>query len=134
MCALIYHLSIVVNKGHLCLPLYFSDPKLCEDLEEFKDLTLKDFTYVGTLGMGGFGRVELVCYKWSLDGEPTLYAGSTKQGQNKDVCSQVFKEKAHSRYTSAGTHLFREKDHVGCKMSLHSQVHTHPQWNLGPDT
>ena len=23
-------------------------------------MTLKDFTYVGTLGMGGFGRVELV--------------------------------------------------------------------------
>jgi len=53
--------TIVVNKGHLYLPPYFSDPKLCEDLEEFKDLTLKDFTYVGTLGMGGFGRVELVC-------------------------------------------------------------------------
>ena len=32
-----------------------------QDLEEFKDLTLADFTFVGTLGMGGFGRVELVC-------------------------------------------------------------------------
>ena len=39
----------------------FSDIKLQKDLEEFKDLTLKDFTYIGTLGMGGFGRVELVC-------------------------------------------------------------------------
>ena len=38
-----------------------SEPKLQRDLEEFKDLTLKDFTYIGTLGMGGFGRVELVC-------------------------------------------------------------------------
>ena len=32
-----------------------------QDLEEFKDLTLAEFTFVGTLGMGGFGRVELVC-------------------------------------------------------------------------
>ena len=39
----------------------YSDIKLQKDLEEFKDLTLKDFTYIGTLGMGGFGRVELVC-------------------------------------------------------------------------
>ena len=31
-----------------------------EDLEEFKDMTLLDFTLIGTLGMGGFGRVELV--------------------------------------------------------------------------
>lgn len=40
--------------------LLCSELKLHQDLEEFKDLTLKDFIYIGTLGMGGFGRVELV--------------------------------------------------------------------------
>jgi len=47
----------------MAICVFLSDPKLEEELEEFKDLTLKDFTYVGTLGMGGFGRVELVSYK-----------------------------------------------------------------------
>lgn len=54
-----------ITLQHKCIVFYAyaflcSDLKLRQDLEEFKDLTLKDFTYIGTLGMGGFGRVELV--------------------------------------------------------------------------
>ena len=49
------HFKFFHNINFLC-----SEPKLQRDLEEFKDLSLKDFTYIGTLGMGGFGRVELV--------------------------------------------------------------------------
>ncbi|XP_065911725.1 cGMP-dependent protein kinase 1-like isoform X3 [Dysidea avara] len=54
--------TIETYKEEIAIPTQteISDPKLEEDLLEFKDLTLKDFTYVGTLGMGGFGRVELV--------------------------------------------------------------------------
>ena len=51
---------IYIHNYYVYVYVYYSEPKLQKDLEEFKDLTLKDFTYVGTLGMGGFGRVELV--------------------------------------------------------------------------
>lgn len=35
-----------------------------EDDKEYADVTLRDLVRVDTLGMGGFGRVELVCMEF----------------------------------------------------------------------
>ena len=41
--------------------LFSSDAEDLHEDKEFANITLKDIVRVETLGMGGFGRVELVC-------------------------------------------------------------------------
>ncbi|KAJ7379017.1 hypothetical protein OS493_018811 [Desmophyllum pertusum] len=73
--------------------------------KEFEDLTLDELEVIATLGMGGFGRVELV---QNVKDKQTLR-------------SEVPEEETHIGYTTARTHLLREENHGSSELALHLQ-------------
>ena len=91
-------------------------------MEEFRDLTLEDFAFVGTLGMGGFGRVELVrmCvqsmkHKIIKCGYILYYATvnilkvQQKNDKTKSYALKCLKKK-HIVDTRQQEHIFSEKE------------------------
>lgn len=74
---------------------------------EFASLRLSDFTVIATLGIGGFGRVELVSQVVSFEIEYwrktvtlqvfCLVAGTNEQGPQQSLCTEDTEEVTHSR-------------------------------------
>lgn len=109
----------------------------------FFNLNLADFNIIDTLGVGGFGRVELVrenstvtvtrmisfwhLYNWFPDsagycaGWPWFLciAGSAQEWWEQNLRHENTEEEAHCGHKTAGAHSFRETHHAGGPLWLH---------------
>lgn len=119
-------------------PSHFS----CRDRYEaenafFFNLNLADFNIIDTLGVGGFGRVELVGWGGSprRDGDINWFhfkkklcerllpcfipAGSAQERWKQNLCHEDPEKAAHSGHETAGAHSFGETHHAGGPLWLH---------------
>lgn len=109
----------------------------------FFNLNLADFNIIDTLGVGGFGRVELV---WSSTSPrwqeivwlfwfgkqailPFIFSlvwrlptGAAEKRGEQNVCHEDPEEAAHCGHQAAGAHPLREAHHAGGALWLHRTV------------
>lgn len=118
---------ILVNmwRNHLCC----FHRKLREQESEFAHIHLEDLTVIKTLGVGGFGRVELVYFtcqllEWPLTTDLKIrlfFPGEINQRQ-KDVRIKTTEKASHCGNTTTRPHHVGEKDHVWSTISVYSKV------------
>jgi hypothetical protein len=85
---------------------------------------------VATLGIGGFGRVELVKVSFSLESFVFHYKvqklhnfkSSVSRPSIQHICPEVFKEATHCRNPATGTCFLREEYHDVLQEHVHHKV------------
>lgn len=105
-----------------------------EDERDLKNLRLADIEILCTLGIGGFGRVELVKNKkrfYSLI--DAFFCSGFRHSKFEKVQSQTDEERTYRRHETAGTRDERTKHNDGNSIGFYRQVSSRAERKLNEE-